>query len=108
MIVLRSDTTYHIHKGYHQQQGLQFHLHADDTQIYMSFTPKDTVVANTIGRIEQCIQKASSWMSVYRLKLNGDKTEMVVVGTPQQCLKVSNLTLNVANSMIESSETGNL
>ena len=30
---------------------------------------------------------------------------MLVVGTPQQCLKVSNLTLSVADSIIESSET---
>ena len=30
---------------------------------------------------------------------------MLVVGTSQQCLKVPNLTLNVANSIIESSET---
>ena len=44
-------------------------------------------------------------MSANRLKLNGDKTKMLVVGTPQQCLKVSYLCLNVADSIIESSET---
>ena len=30
---------------------------------------------------------------------------ILIIGTPQQCLKVSNLTLNVADSVIESSET---
>ena len=40
-----------------------------------------------------------------RLKLNGDKTKMMVIGTPQQCLKVPNISLNVAESVIESTET---
>ena len=84
-----------------KSKWLQFHLYADDTQIYMSLTPNSTGVTNTLGRIEQCIQEVSSWMSSNRLKLNGDKTKMLVVGTLPQCLKISVLTLSVANSIIE-------
>ena len=54
---------------------------------------------------EQCIREVSLWMSANRLKLNGDKTKMLVISTPQQCLKVSNITLNVAGSIIEPSQT---
>ena len=70
----------------------------------MSFTPNNPGVANSLECIEQCIQEVSSWMSANRLKLNGDKTKMLVIGTPQQSSKISNLTLNVAQSIIESSE----
>ena len=94
--------------GFHQRQGTPVSSLCDDTQIYMSSPPDSSGVANSLERIEQCIQEGqevSSWMSANRLKLNGDKTKMLIIGTPQQCLKVSNLTLNLADSIIESSET---
>ena len=34
------------------------------------------------------------------LKLNGDKTKLLLIGTPRQCLKVSNVILNVADKSI--------
>ena len=69
----------------------------------MSFTPNSSGVANSLERIEQFIQEVSSWMSANRLKLNGDKTKMLVVGTPQQCLKVSmhrQFVINCANRLV--------
>ena len=43
-------------------------------------------------------------MLTSRLKLNGDKTELLVIGTRKQCAKLSNLFVNIGNSTIEPNE----
>jgi len=83
-----------------QSMALQYHLYADDTQIYMSCVPNNTDVVYSLKRIEMCIQVVNSWISANSLKLNGDKTKLLLMGTPRQCLKVSNVILNLADNSI--------
>ena len=53
-----------------------------------------------------CIQEVNSWVSANSLKLNGDETKLLVIGTPQQCFKVPNATINVADNSIGLCEKG--
>ena len=85
-----------------RKKGLQFH--ADDTQIYMSFTPNIDCISFSTSRIEECIKDNEAWMLIDSLKVNGDKTEMLIIGTNKQCRKLSNTSVNVGGSVIESSE----
>ena len=53
-----------------------------------------------------CKQEVNLWMSANSLKPNGDKTNLQFIGTPQQCLKVSNAIFNVADNSIGLCEKG--
>ncbi|KAJ8407815.1 hypothetical protein AAFF_G00268590, partial [Aldrovandia affinis] len=47
--------------------GLSSHCYADDTQLFLSFSPSDTQVST---RISACLRDIQSWMDSHHLKLN--------------------------------------
>ena len=63
-----------------RQHNVSYHMYADDTQLYLSFRSNDhesTEVAKS--SIEQCVLAIKKWMASNFLKLNDDKTELLVV-----------------------------
>ena len=74
------------------------------TQLYMSFSPTPECAFLSIQQIERCVQEIQSWMLANRLKLNEDKTELLLIGTPKQCAKLSNLVINIGNTAIKPGE----
>ena len=59
--------------------GIDFHLYADDTQLYVTFksnNPDDLIVAKS--KIEECVRELDEWLTMNKLKLNSDKTEILV------------------------------
>ena len=60
--------------------NLQFHLYADDTQLYVSFsTNSDLELTEAVERIELCLTDLDKWMSINKLKLNKEKTEFLFI-----------------------------
>ena len=55
------------------------HLYADDTQIYIKFSPLFENFRDIEVRIVHCFQEISEWMVHNKLKLNPDKTEALVI-----------------------------
>ena len=52
-------------------------MYADDTQLYLDFSPKDKVYAHVI--IDECVKEMKAWLSDNFLLLNENKTEAITV-----------------------------
>ena len=77
---------------------LRHHMYADDTQIYD--TSKKLTMEERVSRTEKCINEISVWMNVNKLKLNDDKTEVLVVGNKSRIYKIDKNYLNISNTEI--------
>ena len=59
---------------------VNFHLYADDTQLYLSFKSEVREdVEQASSTMEACIRDIDAWMTVNKLKMNRDKTELLVL-----------------------------
>ena len=89
-----------------RKHGLDFHVFADDTQIYDSCDPSVPEACQTsLSKLELCITELSNWMSVNKLKLNHGKTEFFIAGTTQGLNKLPPVTLKVGDDMIQPSSS---
>ena len=81
--------------------GVDFHLYADDTQIYMTLDPAHTLSQEAaVHKLQECVQSIGAWMIENKLKLNDDKTEVMLFGTPKQLDKVSLMEVRIGTSNI--------
>ena len=63
-----------------RRHRLDFHLFADDSQLYVSFKIKDTNdEMAALARIQACVEELKVWITRHRLQLNDDKTEVLVI-----------------------------
>ena len=66
------------------------HCYADDTQLYVSFSPnKSTGQCKAVTAIQLCVDDIRNWITNDKLLLNDDKTEFLMIGTKQQLAKVN-------------------
>ena len=63
-----------------RQHGIDFHLYADDTQLYIVFKSSvDGQLDLAKSKIEACVPDIDEWMTSNMLKMNRDKTELLVL-----------------------------
>ena len=80
----------------------QVHGYADDTQLYLSFSPsKSSNMESAIEAMTNCIEDVRHWMISDRLMINDDKTEFMIIGTRQQLAKVEINNISVGDYSIK-------
>ena len=71
-----------------RQYDQDFHLYADDTQLYASFIgSSEESRESCMFKMNSCVVEISQWMSMNLLKLNEDKSEIMFITTCQQLVK---------------------
>ena len=71
-----------------RKHGLDKHFNADDTQLYFVTKPTQDNVAELLEWTARCIAEIRQWMRANFLKLNDDKTEIMLFGSFHQLKKV--------------------
>ena len=85
--------------------NLNYHVYADDTQLYITFKSSQEPADSCITTLEKCIQEIHSWMRRNILKLNDEKTEFLLFGSRQQLSKVSLPCTTIGDSQITPSSS---
>ena len=66
------------------------HCYADDTQLYVSFSPNtSTGQFEAFTAIQHFLDDTRNWMNNDKLLLNNDKTKFLMIGTKKQLAKVN-------------------
>ena len=76
---------YYIHNTLHhlvvssEVMVFEFHFYADDSQLYLAFQSTTEETLGALVQIETCVKEIEQWMVKNKLKLNGDKTELLQI-----------------------------
>ena len=81
---------------------MAYHCYADDTQIHQIIKPLDNW-DDISDRLEACLSDIKSWMCTNMLKLNQDKTELIVFAPKHKVKSLTKLQFNFDGAILSES-----
>ena len=79
--------------------GLSHHCYADDTQLYIAIEHSANLHSELL-RMEQCVADIRNWMRHNMLKLNDDKTELIVFASRYNQHLYSDASMMIGNTTV--------
>ena len=65
----------------HSHSSINYHFYADDTQLYITLSPAN--FSHSLQTLKNCLNGIQNFMFTNKLKLNPDKTEFIIIGSPK-------------------------
>jgi hypothetical protein len=75
-----------------------YHFFADDSQLYNSTHPSS--IPNLVSDIANCIENVAAWIKSNKLKMNDDKTEILILGTKTKLQQTNTQSMTFFNCTI--------
>ena len=79
--------------------------YADDTQLFNHSLPDPKNIASLNEILQKSLEAMQRWYASNSLRMNPDKTDLILVGTRQNIAKVKDFKISVAQSIIEPSSS---
>jgi hypothetical protein len=79
--------------------NMLYHCYADDSQVYLVIEPIDSWTDISM-RLEACIADISTWMKINLLKLNQDKTELIIFAPKHRVKELGNCQLVLEGTIV--------
>ena len=86
-----------------QRHGLSYHSYADDTQLYMTMDHSNNNWRDGLARIQLCVSEIREWVNQNMLKLNDDKTELIVFTSKYKQDLYNDLSITIGDTVVDCS-----